>query len=243
MSAPEPELSPPSPPPAPPGRLTELRDAPAPIVVPARGYLFAFRVHTSFVWSSEGLPRETLNGCVKIFIPYAIRALTRLAAARARNVAAHQAEELEVELQRTIDAFGPLRYEYGEARVDCQACVSVELDDRVKQAVQPYWEQLIRLDCEYDVDTKRAQYIARMSRQWSTILEDLLDNPVAGGAATLSNQALAAVVRDFLAARKAEADQLADRLAEYSRNGAGYEQSAYFDLLMDKARRNGSSSS
>lgn|GEM_PF-2139760 len=232
---PEPEpLPPPPPPPAPPGRLTERRDAPAPIVVPARGYVFTFRIHASFVWSSDGLPKEVLSGSAQFFMPYAIRALTRLAAARARNLAAHRARDLEVELQRAVAESEPLVYERGGARVTCQAYVSVELDDRVKQAVEPYWEQLIKLDYEYDVDTRRAQYVERMSRQWSTVLERLVDSPVAGGAAKLANENLATVVREFLAERKAESERLENLLAEHARNGNGYEQANFFDRLFER---------
>lgn len=234
LSGPAPEPLPPPPPPAPPGRLTERRDAPAPIIVPARGYVFTFRIHASFVWSSNGLPREVLSGSAQFFMPYAIRALTRLAAARARNLPAHRARDLEVELQRAVAESEPLAYERGGARVTCQAYVSVELDERVKQAVEPYWEQLIKLDCEYDVDTRRAQYVDRMSRQWSTVLEKLVDSPVAGGAATLANENLAAVVREFLAERKAEAERLESLLAEHARNGNGYEQSTLFDRLFQR---------
>ncbi|MFV2020900.1 hypothetical protein [Micromonospora sp. LOL_023] len=235
ISGPEPEpLPPPPPPPAPPGRLTERRDAPAPIVVPARGYVFTFRIHASFVWSSNGLPREVLSGSAQFFMPYAIRALTRLAAARARNLAAHRARDLEVELQRAVAQSEPLVYERGGARVSCQAYVSVELDDRVKRAVEPYWDQLIKLDYQYDVDTRRAQYVERMSRQWSTVLEKLMDSPVAGGAATLANENLAAVVREFLAERKAETERLENLLAEHARNGNGYEQANLFDLLSQR---------
>ncbi|WP_326554032.1 hypothetical protein [Micromonospora sp. NBC_01813] len=232
-------MPPPQQPPPPPGRLTERRDAPAPIIVPARGYVFTFRVHASFVWSSDGLPREVLSGSAQYFMPYAVRELKRLAAARARNLAAHRARKLEVELQHAIAESGPWQCERSGVLVTCHAYVSVELDDEVKKAVKPYWEQLIRLDCEHVVDAKRAAYVDRMSRQWATILSDLVDSPVAGGAATLANGSLAAVVRDFLAERNAEARRLEDLLAEHARNGDGYEQTTFFDRLMNQAGGSG----
>ncbi|MFY1597091.1 hypothetical protein [Micromonospora sp. WMMD737] len=233
LRGPEPvPMPPPPPPPPPPGRLTERRDAQAPIIVPARGYVLTFRVHSTFVWSSEGIPREILNGSAQYFMPYAIRALTRLAAARARNVVAHRARELEVELQRAITESGPWRYERNGVRVACQPYVWVELDDGVKRAVKPYWEQLIKLDCEYDVDVKRAQYVDRLSRQWLTILEKLVDNPVSGGAAKMTNESLAAVVRDLLAEQSATAQRLEEILAERLSKGDAFEQAASFDLLV-----------
>lgn len=241
LRGPEPIPMPPPPPPLPPpGRLTERRDAQTPIIVPARGYVFTFRVHATFIWSSEGIPREILSGSAQYFMPYAIRALARLAATRARNVVAHRARELEVELQRAITDSGPWRYERYGARVTCQPYIWVELDEGVKQAIKPYWEQLIKLDCEYDVDVKRAQHVDRMSRQWLTILEKLVDNPVASGAAKMTNESLAAVVRDLIAEQNATAQRLEDLLAERLRHGDAYEQAASFDLLTERLSARGS---
>lgn len=239
LRGPEPVPMPPPPPPPPPGRLTERRDGQAPIIVPARGYVFTFRIHAAFIWSSEGIPREVLSGSAQYFMPYAIRALTRLAAARARNVVAHRARELEVELQRAIAETGPWRYERNGVRVTCQPYVWVELDDGVKQAVKPYWEQLIKLDCEYDVDVKRAQYVDRLSRQWLAILENLVDNPVAGGAAKMTNESLAAVVRGLIAEQNATAQRLENLLGERLRNGDAYEQATSFDILAERLNAHG----
>ncbi|GAB3053293.1 hypothetical protein [Micromonospora schwarzwaldensis] len=240
LRGPEPvPMPPPPPPPPPPGRVTERRDAPAPIIVPARGYVFTFRVHATFVWSSEGIPREFLSGSAQYFMPYAVRALTCLAAARARNVVAHRARELEVELQRAIADSGSWRYERNGVRVTCQPYVWVELDEAVKKAVKPYWEQLIKLDCEYDVDAKRAQYVDRMSRHWLAILDKLVDNPVASGAAKMTNESLAAVVRDLIAEQNATAQRLEDLLGERLRNGDAYEQATSFDILAERLNTHG----
>ncbi|MEO3748414.1 hypothetical protein [Plantactinospora sp. B5E13] len=240
LHGPEPAPVPlPSPPPPAPGRLTERRDLQTPIIVPARGYVFTFRVHATFIWSSEGIPRETLSGSTQYFMPYAIRALTRLAAARARNIVAHRARELELELQRAIVETGPWRYERNGVPVACQPYVWVELDDGVKQAVKPYWEQLIKLDCEYDVDVKRAQYVDRLSRQWLAILEKLVGNPVAGGAAQMTNESLASVVRDLIAEQNASSQRLEDLLAERLRNGDAFEQATSFDLLVERLDAHG----
>ncbi|MCO1594870.1 hypothetical protein M8C17_06785 [Micromonospora sp. RHAY321] len=234
--APAPAPPPPPTPPPPPGRLTERRDAQAPIVVPARGYVFNFTVRAAFVWSSDGLPREMLSGSAQYFLPYAVRALTRLAAARARNFPAHRAREFEVEFQRALADMGTWRYERGGVQVTCQPHVWVQLDERVKQAVRPYWEQLIKLDCEYDVDVKRAQYAERLSRQWLSILEKLVDSPVAGGAARMTNENLASVVQDLIAEQKATAQRLEDLLEERMRNGDIFEQATSFDLLAERLR-------
>lgn len=239
LRGPETVPIPPPPPPPPPGRLTERRDVSAPIVVPARGYVFTFHIRVAFIWASEGIPRETLSGSAQYFMPYALRALTRLAAPRARNFAAHRAREFEVELQRAVAESGPWRYERGGVQVTCQPYVWVELDDGVKQAVRPYWEQLIKLDCEYEVDVKRAQYADRLSRQWLSILEKLVESPVAGGAARMTNESLAAVVQDLIAQQQAATQRLEDLLGERLRNGDAYEQATSFDILAEQLKAHG----
>ncbi|MFR9777784.1 hypothetical protein ACL02O_17230 [Micromonospora sp. MS34] len=239
LRGPEPIPMPPPAPPPPPGRLTERRDVSSPIIVPARGHVFTFRVRAAFIWSSDGIPREILSGSAHFFMPYAIRALTRLAAARARNFAAHRARELEVELQRAVADSGPWRYERGGVQVTCQPHVWVELDDGVKQAIRPYWEQLIKLDCEYDVDVKRAQYAERLSRQWLSILEKLVDSPVAGGAARMTSESLAAVVQDLIAEQQAAAQRLEDLLGDRLRNGDAFEQATSFDILIERLKAHG----
>ncbi|GAA2191252.1 hypothetical protein [Micromonospora lupini] len=239
LQGPEPIPAPFTPPPPPPGRLTERRDVSAPIVVPARGYVFTFHVRAAFVWSSEGLMRETLTGSAQYFMPYAIRALTRLAAGRARNFAAHRARDFEVELQRALAETTPWRYERGGVQVTCQPYVWVELDESVKRAIRPYWEQLIKLDCEYDVDVKRAQYADRLSRQWLSILEQLAENPVAGGAAKMTNESLAAVVQELIAQQQAAKQRLDDLLAEGLRSDDAYEKATSFDYLFERLKAQG----
>ncbi|MFY1703050.1 hypothetical protein ACN28G_15105 [Micromonospora sp. WMMA1923] len=209
-----------------------------PIVVSARGHVFTFNIRAALVWSSDGISREVLNGSAQACTPYAVRALTRLAAARARNYPAHRARELEVELQRRLAEDGPWRFERGSARLTCHPYVWVELDEGVKQAVRPYWEQLIKLDCEHDVDTMKAQYADRLSQHWLTVLEKLVDSPMAGGAARLTDEALAAVVQDLLAERHAADQRLDDLLVDRLDSDDAYERATSFDILAERRRAN-----
>lgn len=224
------------PPPPAPGRLTERWNTPQPIAVPARGYVFDFHVGAAFIWSSDGLPRETLNGSARFFMPYATRTLTRLAAEHARDFAPHRARELEVELQRTLAGMSPWRYERHGAVVTCRPHVWVRLDDRVKAAVQPYWEQLIKLDCEHDVHVKRARYAEHLSRQWLAVLEQLLDNPLAAGAARMTEKELAEVVQGIMTEQKTAQAKLDELLADRIRNGDAFERAESFETLLQRLR-------
>lgn len=233
---PEPVLPPASPPP-PQGRLSERRDLTSPLVVPASGYIFNFNVHAAFVWTSNGLPRELLSGLVQHFMPYAARELKALAAGRARHYPPHRARELEVHLQELLAEKGSWRYTLDGAEVTCRPHAWVQLDERVKQAVQPYWEQLIKLDCEHDVQMKRAEYAEQLSKQWMSILTDLVGSPLADGAAQLTEKELAVVVEKIIAERKAAAAKLDGLLEEKIREGDAFDKVEHFEMLKERLER------
>ena len=179
-------LSPPEPLPSAP-----VSPAPAP---PPSGYVFTFRVHATFHWSAEGVYQEQLSSLMDALAPYPIRRLKALAARHARNHAPHRAREMEQELQQVLTDGGPWPFAWRGIMATCRPYVWVELDEQVKEAVRPYWEQLIRLDCEHDVRVRRAEYTERLSRQWTDILTDLLGSPAAAGAAEMTEKELAEVV-------------------------------------------------
>lgn len=237
LRGPEPMLEPVLPPPPPPGRLSERRELGSPVVVPASGYIYNFNVHATFVWVSHGLSRELLNGSVQHFMPYAVRELKVLAAHLSRHHPPHHARELEIELQRSLGDRGMRSYKRGDVEIMCRPYVWVELEDRVKRAVQPYWEQLIKLDCEHEVQSKRAEYAEQLSKQWLAILTDLLGSPLADGAAKMTENEFAAVVEKIVAERKAAAAKLDGLLEEKVRDGEAFDRMENFELLKERLER------
>lgn len=213
------------------GRLTQRRDASGPIVVPARGYVFNFNVRATFTWSSNGLRPELLSSYAHYFMPHAIQRLARLAADRARTFAPHQAGELEVELQRVLAEQGPWHYDRGEVVVTCQPDAWVRLDERVKQALQPYWEDLVKLECQYEVHMRRAQYAEQLNRRWVTILEDFVDNPIDDDATQATNEYLANARQHMMAEQKAAAQWSKDLISERRRNLDFLKPFSSFDIL------------
>jgi hypothetical protein len=87
------------------------------------------------------------------------------------------------------------------AAVTCSPRISVELDERVLEQIRTYSEQRIRMDCEHEEGVRRAELADRLSRRWVKVLEGLLESPVAGGAARLTEQRLAEVVDGLLVAQ------------------------------------------
>jgi hypothetical protein len=238
-SEPEPELVV-TPPPPPPGTLMERRRLSAPLVVPARGYTFSFNVHAAFVWTSHGIDRESLSELTHYFMPFAVRTLTALAARHARDIRPHRAHDLEVEIQDVLEKQGLWRFRRDDVEITCRPHVWVKLDDRVRQAVEPYWEQLIRLDCEYDVQMRRAEYAETLSGQWKAMLTDLMDSPFADGAAELTEKQLSEVVQKIVAERRAAAAKLEDLLAERIRGGDAFDQMEHFETLKERLERDAS---
>ncbi|MCN0154888.1 hypothetical protein NDQ86_22950 [Salinispora arenicola] len=239
LSPPEPlPPVPVSPAPAPPPpQMRGRRTLQTPLVVPASGYVFTFRVHATFHWSAEGVYQEQLSSLMDALAPYPVRRLKALAARHARNHAPHRARELEQELQQALTEGGPWPFAWRGIAATCRPYVSVELDEQVKEAVRPYWEQLIRLDCEHDVRVRRAEYTERLSRQWTDILTDLLGSPAAAGAAEMTERELAEVVGRIVAEQRAAAEKLEDMMAEKASSTDMQERCEHFEQLRERLER------
>lgn len=231
---------PPPQPVQPPGRLSQRHDLPDPIVVPARGHVFEFQVFASLNWSSDGLTHDELNARARSFVRLARRELSQLGGDVARNYPPYQARELEIELNRRISDRGVWRFERGDEVLTCHPHVRVGLDERVKQHLQPYWERRIRMECEHDVQVRRAQLADQLTQRWMVVLGKLRDNPLADGAAKLAEQELAEVVAELQADRREADDRLKDLLDNVIQMGAdldSYERAAAFDVIIDELRR------
>ncbi|WP_250008175.1 hypothetical protein [Actinoplanes sp. M2I2] len=220
-----------APPPPAPGRLTERRSI-APLAVPARGFAFDFQIDGTFVWTSDGLDRSDLRSLVETFLPYARGHLKGVAAGLARGVEPHRGEDFERRLRSKLAEMRDWTYERQGLRVRCRAHVRVRLDDRIQEHIRPYWERMIELDYERDIAARRARHVDRVSAQWAAVLERLLKAPVPGGAATMTDEQLAKVVREHLGEQRAWEDALAGLgpQDEYRREG-------FFDLLTEEGRR------
>lgn len=231
---PEPPSPPPSPPPS---RLNARRNLTSPLEVPASGYIFNFRVHATFIWTANDLYQEQFASLIDHFHPYAIRRLTAIAAGVSRRHPPHRAREFEVELQERLDGLGDWKYSRRGVAIIARPHVWVKLDDRVKQAVQPYWEELIKLDCEHDVQMKRAEYAERLSKHWATILTDLIGSPFADGAAEMTEKEFADVVRKIMDDRKAAGEKVEDLLRKRAEAGDDWERPDHFNELKERLER------
>jgi hypothetical protein len=207
------------------------------MLVPAQGYIFSFQVHATLIWVSNGLYQEQLTSSIDGLMPYALRRLKALAASYARKYQPHRAHELELDLQTALEKEKEWAFTWRGSTLTCRPYVWIELEDRVKDAVRPYWEQLIKLDCDHDVQMRRAEYAESISKHWTTILTDLMGSPVADGAAEMTEKELAEVVRKIVAEQKAAADKLEALMTKKVEEGDTFERSDHFDALKERLER------
>lgn len=205
-------VSAPSSPPPLPGRLTLESQAPKPIAVPARGYVYPFHIRATFSWSCEGVNPDFLSWSVHNFMPQAIENLRRLAAARARSFEADQAQELEEELRAHLSTLGPWRYERGGSVIMCQPHVGVELDDRVRETIRPHLDERLKSRQQHELHLALAQNAKQLSEQWVTILQRYVEYPAAGGADNVRNKELADALQRMMSMQKDAAKWIEDLL-------------------------------
>ncbi|MEU5939637.1 hypothetical protein ABZ807_10645 [Micromonospora sp. NPDC047548] len=194
-------------PPPPPDELIERQEALAPFTLPAQGYVFTFTVRAVFTWSAKGVRPELLSWYARYFMPDAIRRVKRVAAEQARAFPAHRAGELEVSLRRALDEQDrpPWHYRRGQVHVACRPDVSVRLDERVRQLLQPHSERLIDLECQNDLYTRRAQYAEQLNRRWAAIMDEFVDHPAPGEAGEAIKEELNRARRHLMEEEKAAA--------------------------------------
>jgi hypothetical protein len=187
--------------------------------VPARGYVFDFRVYLSLTWTSNGLHLDELDAWSQQFNQRARRDLGRIAADLSRAYPAHRPSKFEAELnRRLVDA--PFTYERSGVALTCRAVAWVRLDPRVKEYLLPYWEKRIKMEAEHDVGLRRAELVDQRNQRWLALLEKVRNDPAAEAAARLTEQEFAEVMREMLAERKAALVQLKE-LSGQSPSGFG----------------------
>jgi RAB protein geranylgeranyltransferase component A len=84
---------------------------------------------------------------------------------------------------------------------------------------------------------QRAEYAKILSKQWTAILTDLMDSPVADGAAEMTEKELAEVVRKIVAEQKAAAEKLEDLMAKKVEEGDSFERFDHFKDLRERLER------
>ncbi|SBT43622.1 hypothetical protein [Micromonospora narathiwatensis] len=211
--------------------VVEYREMAGPITVAAKGHVFTFGVRAVLTWSATGLRTESLTWYARYFLPAVIQRLRRAAADRARDLPPHRAGDLEVALQAAFATEEPWRYTHGGVTVECRPEVWVRHDERVRQALRPYWERMIELECQYELYLKRARYAEELNRRWVTIAKEFVDDPAGGEEAKTISEELARARRHMAAERQAAARWSADLMRDRDRQAGIFEPFTAIDIV------------
>lgn len=143
-----------------PSVTTVDRRVPSAELMPAQGQVYGFEIRATFTWTSDSVGPELFGWYVDYFQRQATQRLRRIAARCAREIPPHRPREVEIALHAALagDDALPWRYERGEVSFTCEPDVSVHLDERVRRLLQPYWDRRIALECERDLNRRRAEY-------------------------------------------------------------------------------------
>ncbi|MEU8052634.1 hypothetical protein ABUL04_09960 [Micromonospora harpali] len=217
---------PPLPPPAPPQVVTYRLDAPQPILVPARGDAFDFRLFAVYSWRAQHMSAEALRQRAESYLAWAAGIVRERAADLAREHEPHRSHELERALNNLL--LGQ-HWPRDESRPHFTVQVRVSPDERVRERLRPYWEERIRLECDHELQQLRARHTDELTRRWCEVLRALEDDPVTAHAARLAGEQFAEVFRRYVTERREAVPELLDLLREAVRghNDLGLGPSEY----------------
>ncbi|WP_229688296.1 hypothetical protein [Micromonospora yangpuensis] len=200
--------------------------APEPILVPAKGDAFDFRLRVMYVWTAEHMTYPELQARAQYHLPWAGGVLWEQAIDLARQFEPHRAHDLEKALNERLAA---RRWFPSDKlpRLTVRAWVSP--DERVRELLQPYWTERLGLECQHELQKLRAAHAVELTRLWRAALESLEDVPVMAYAAQLTNEQFAEVFGRYVAERRGTVPELVDLLREAVRghNDLGLGPSEY----------------
>ncbi|MCX4385351.1 hypothetical protein OG777_00215 [Micromonospora peucetia] len=201
------------PPPAPPvpSTVTFRHDVPQPILVPAWGDAFDFRLHAVYTWTAQNMAYEELRLRAERHLAWAGGIVRDRAVDLARQYEPHRSHDLERALN---DRLTGQRWPREGSQPHFWVQVRVSPDERVRERLRPYWEERIKLECDHELQKIRAQQADELTRRWCTVLQSLEDDPVTAHAARLTGEQFAEVFRRYVQERRETVPDLVALLRE-----------------------------
>ncbi|RAO56011.1 hypothetical protein [Micromonospora saelicesensis] len=204
-------LPPPPPPPVVPTTATFRQDVPGPILVPAKGDAFDFRLHVVFNWTAQNMAYEELRLRAERYLGWAAGIVRERAVDLAREHEPHRSHDLERVLNGRL---GGQRWPREGAVPHFGVLIRVSPDERVRERLRPYWEDRIRLECDHELQKIRATQADELTRRWCAVLQNLEDDPVTSHAARLTGEQFAEVFRRYVEERRETVPDLIKLLRE-----------------------------
>ncbi|MFG1887698.1 hypothetical protein ACGFIR_07495 [Micromonospora sp. NPDC049051] len=203
-------LLPPPPPPVP-STVTFRHDVPHPILVPARGDAFDFRLHAVYTWTAQNMAYEELRLRAERYLTWAAGIVRERAVDLARQYEPHRSHDLERALN---DRLAGQRWPREGSQPYFWVQVGVSPDERVRERLRPYWEARIKLECDHELQKIRAQQADELTRRWCAVLQSLEDDPVTAHAARLTGEQFAEVFHRYVQERRETVPDLLELLRE-----------------------------
>ncbi|RGC66031.1 hypothetical protein C5N14_26040 [Micromonospora sp. MW-13] len=215
-----------SPPPLTPPTVSFRQDVPQPILVPAKGDAFDFRLHVVYLWRAQHMTFEELRFRAERYLGWAGGIVRERAVDLAREHEPHRSHELERALNNRLVG---QRWPRDESLPHFGVQVRVSPDERVRERLRPYWEERIKLECDHELQKIRARQADDLTRRWCAVLQALEDDPVTAHAARLTGEQFAEVFRRYVEERRGTVPELVTLLREAVRghNDLGLGPSEY----------------
>ncbi|HET8642439.1 MAG TPA: hypothetical protein VFM37_10900, partial [Pseudonocardiaceae bacterium] len=194
-------------------QVSERRTSTEPLIVPADGDVFHFRVNYEIIWTARGMSHSALLRRADNYTASAQYTLHGRVWPIGRRYLPQHPEAAEQAMNRTLTE----GWCYDDGTVSCSASVQVVPDERVLAKQLPLWERLVEMDLEHRVQLRRLGITEDLLTRWRDLIKRFDDDrPLVIHAAMLADKELAVVLRGLNTERRANAKQLADVLREAS---------------------------
>ncbi|WP_433532616.1 hypothetical protein ACQPYA_11630 [Micromonospora sp. CA-263727] len=197
--------------PAAPPQVTFRQDVPHPLLVPAKGDAFDFRLHVVYFWTASYMSFEELQLRAETLLPWAGGIVRERAVDLAREHEPHRAHDLERALNNLLMH---QRWPQDPKLPQFSVRLRVSPDEQVRKRLRPYWEERIKLECDHELEKIRARQADDLTRRWGAVLQSLQDDPVTAHAARLTGEQFAEVFRRYVEERRDIVPDLVSLLRE-----------------------------
>ena len=162
-------LPPAPPPPVVPTTATFRQEAPGPILVPAKGDAFDFRLHVVYNWTAQNMTYEELRFRAERYLGWAAGIVRERAVGLAREHEPHRSHDLERALNGRL---GGQRWPREGAVPHFSVLIRVSPDERVRERLRPYRE--IGSGSSVITSCRRSGRPAdELTRRWCAVLQNL----------------------------------------------------------------------
>jgi hypothetical protein len=191
--------------------VSERRDSPRPLVVPAEGGVFTFLVDYELTFTARGLSQRTLAERAESYLASAERSLLNTIWPVGRNHLPQRPDLAEAGMNEVLRT--SWCYEENDLPVVlCSARVYVRASPEVIDRQTPLWHRLVELDAHHRVELQRLSVVDDLLTRWVQLVERFGSGPAVVNAAHMVDTDVAKVLYGLAQDRLSTAQELAQVL-------------------------------